>query len=71
VEQWKVGRLVIKKIWIIFDFMVDKNFTNNPTLQHSKTHYSSIPLLQHSNRGEAPNLNARAGGDDNPTANRL
>jgi len=41
-----------------FNFIVTpaRGGTINPTLHHPRTHYSNIPVFQHSNWGEAPNL---------------
>jgi hypothetical protein len=45
---WNTERLVFKRISAIFNFIVNTNFTINPE--------PIIPLFQHSNWGEAPNL---------------
>ena len=52
-EWWNTGRLVFKGYGSFLIFMVNKNSTINSTLHYSKTHYSIIPLFQHSNEGEA------------------
>jgi len=54
-EYWNTGRLVSKRILSIFNFIFNTNFTINPKLHYPRTHYSIIPLFQHSNWGEAPN----------------
>jgi len=39
------------------NFAVNRNFPNKALSHLPKTHYSIIPLFQHSNWGEAPKFN--------------
>jgi len=54
VEWWNIGMLILKGSFSFIDFSVKESFTNKPPSHFSKTHYSIIPLFQHSNWGEAP-----------------
>jgi hypothetical protein len=38
----------------IFSFVVNMDFMNNPLFHFLRTHYSIIPVFQHSNWGEVP-----------------
>ena len=54
-ERWNID---LPKDNSDFNFIVNPvgSRTINPTLHHPRTHYSNIPVFQHSNWGEAPNL---------------
>ncbi len=55
-ELWNDGTLGFLKDIIRFQFYRQDDNTINPTLQYPKSHFSNIPSFQHSNWGEAPNL---------------
>jgi len=38
----------------IFGFVFNMDFMNNPLFHFFRTHYSIIPVFQHSNWGEVP-----------------
>ncbi len=51
-ECWFIKGFFLFMIHI--HFHVKMNFTNNPLPHSPRTHYSSIPVFQHSNWGVAP-----------------
>jgi hypothetical protein len=53
-EWWNTGRLVVKRILSIFNFILNTYLTINSTLHYPGTHYSIVPAFHHSNWGEAP-----------------
>jgi hypothetical protein len=51
-ECWNIGMLIQKRSFsssIITNFHVKKNFASKPMSHFTKTHYSIIPVFQHSN----------------------
>jgi len=42
-EEWNAGKLVIKEILSIFDFIFNTYFSIDPTLHYPSTHCSIIP----------------------------
>ena len=56
-EYWNIGILILKGSFSLItftNFHIKMCFTKNPMMHFPGTHYSSIPVFQHSNWGEAP-----------------
>ena len=53
-RTWNNGMLILKERYSFINFVVKSEFCPYLNIPFPQTHYSIIPLFQHSNWGEAP-----------------